>query len=218
MKNPVHTDSAISFDGRKGKRLSREIVSDLRFFGFYIGNESLENIFPDIRNMSIVFEPSDALGNLYAFRLFRDYDKKGERSGNTDLPGSYTMIAEYINCLNNNQPVTFSFPFTKQELTDPKDWRAVLARFMLDFGNRKLDTVPLKDFDGEDYAYDIIDYGSGLELLTAIFCNILRMDKAFNVINEEWCRHRASQYIRAHHDDAYRIEPPLKEWETTLWL
>lgn len=206
------------FDGRKGKKLSKEIVSDFRFFGYYIGNETLEHSLPGKIDTSIVFEQSDALGNLYAIRLFRQYDKQGKHTAPGERPNASVITVNYLKCLHNNDLTGFEFPFTKEELADKHDWRAVLSRFMLDVGNRTLDTIPLKDFDCEDYGDGMIDDGGSMERMTAIFCNILRMDQNNHVINEEWCRYRASQFIRACNDESYQIKPPLKDWETMLWL
>lgn len=42
-----------AFDGRKGKKLSHEITSDMRFFGYYIGNETIVYAYQD--DISIIF-------------------------------------------------------------------------------------------------------------------------------------------------------------------
>jgi hypothetical protein len=88
---------------------------------------------------------------------------------------------------------------------------------MNDLTYRRLNTLLLKDFK-EDYADGLIDYGSGLEMTTAIFCNVLRMNAQYNIINEAWCRHRTSQYVRAFSDDDYKVDPPFRLWETMLHI
>lgn len=110
-----------------------------------------------------------------------------------------------------------NFPFTQAQIQKGKNWRAVITRFMIDLGNRNLQTIPLKNYK-KDYADDLIDYGNSMEMLTAIFCNVLRMDAAYNVTNEEWARHRTSQYIRSFNDASYKVKPPFKEWEMMLWV
>ncbi|AFM02574.1 hypothetical protein Fleli_0064 [Bernardetia litoralis DSM 6794] len=61
------------FDARKGKRLSYEIVGNMRFFGFYIGNDTL--LIQDDIDLEIVYEKSEHLGIIYALELFKYYYK-----------------------------------------------------------------------------------------------------------------------------------------------
>ena len=202
-----------SFDSRKGQRLPYNIVADMRFFGFYVGNDSL--LIQHDMSVDIVYEASEHLGMLYAIELFGSYNKDG--SCNKKQKQNFISVKEYIQSVQNNNNLAKNFSFTKQELQTDKNWRSVIARFFMDFGLRKLNTIPLKDFD-EDYASCFLDYmGSPLELLTALVCNIVRFDKNYNVINEEWVRYRASQMIRYYNDDDYKVKPPFKIWETSLW-
>lgn len=216
------------FDGRIGKRLPHEIRGDLRFFGFYLGNETILSgtkwgIDYDIE---IIFEKSDALGNIFALELFRNKSVNGCRQNNSEKIGttltSSQLIGEYIQSLNDK--TEFDFPIEKLRSKNDNNWRDVIVRFFKDLGNRSLNTEPLKNYrridpeEGNDYAYWIISEGGYLERTVAIFCNVLRMDEDFNVINEEWARHRASQYILMINSDLDEVEPPFKQWETELWM
>ncbi len=202
-----------SFDARKGKRLSYEVVADMRFFGFYIGNDTL--LIQDNIDLDIIYEKSEHLGMIYALELFKGYTKDGV--DNEKPRKNYISVKEYIISAYQKKEILLNrFPFTKKQLQTDKNWRSVIARFFMDFGLRNLDTFPLQDLK-EDYADDIIDYGGHLERLTAIICNIIRFDKNYNVINEEWVRYRASQYIRAINDENYKVIPAFKDWETSLW-
>ncbi|GAA4276371.1 DUF7677 family protein [Aquimarina mytili] len=209
------------FDGRKGKRLPYSIVSDIRFFAFYIGNETILAS-RNCHNINVVFETSDALGNMYAIKLFKTYDEVGN-SPNTseEIPSdknSTDLIVEYVQELKEkNKCEDLLLPFNKFRSRNKENWRNVIVRFFNDFGLRDLKEKPLMEFN-DDYADGVINEGSPLEQLTAIFCNVLRFDEKYDVINEEWTRYRASQYIRYYNDDSYQITPPLKEWETILWL
>ncbi|MFT3793099.1 hypothetical protein [Flavobacterium sp.] len=196
------------FDARKGKKLSHDITADLRFFGYYIGNETL--LLPSEQDMTFVYEQSEALGHLFGIKLFGSYEADGNHREQTTTDNP---ILEYAKS-HNQKPM---LPFSIKEIRESKNWRAVITRFMLDLGNRKLDTIPLKDYQS-DYADEVIDYGNSMEMLTAIFCNVLRMDNENNVINEDWARHRASQYIRSFKDESYAAKPRFKTWETWLWL
>ena len=166
--------------------------------------------------VDIVYEKSEYLGILYALELFNNYDK--DVSGNRGNKKNFISTKEYITSLYQKAKIPSNkFPFTKNELQESKNWRNAIARFFMDFGLRKLDTIPLKNFE-KDYADYFLDYaGSPLELLTALVCNIIRLDKNYDVINEEWIRYRASQMIRSYNDDSYTVIPRFKAWETSLW-
>lgn len=208
------------FDARKGKRLSYEIVGHMRFFGFYIGNDTL--LIQDDIDLDIIYEKSEHLGMIYALELFTYFYKNANYNEsidyNTKTPNLYISVKDYITSTYQKKEISLDkFPFTKEQLQTDKNWRSVIARFFMDFGLRNLDTLPLQDFK-EDYAEDFLDYmGSPLEFLTAIVCNIIRFDKNYNVINEEWVRYRASQYIRSYNDVTYKVIPAFKIWETSLW-
>ncbi|MFK7906442.1 MAG: hypothetical protein AB8B69_15030 [Chitinophagales bacterium] len=216
------------FDGRIGKRLPYETVGDMRFFAFYIGNGTIltGTKWDAEYNIDIILEPSDVLGNIFALELFRNKGIEGGRKNNSKKLGtnlsSSELIGEYIQSLNNKSQ--FSIFLNKLQSENRKNWRDVVVRFFKDLGNRNLQTTPLINYksvdkeEKDDYALWIISEGDYLEKTTAIFCNILRMDKEFNVINEEWARHRISQYIRKVNDDSYKVIPRFKEWERTLWM
>lgn len=211
------------FDARKGKKLSKKIVSYLRFFGFYIGNTTILagtkwGVGYDI---SIISEIPKALGHIFTLELFRHYDEKGNSQKTSPILDtekiSTILIGEYIESLHKR--TEFPFSFEEIQSSNQNNWRDVMVRFFKDFGMKILCREVLNDFSEDDYECFISD-GNYLEKVTAIFCNILRMDKNFNVINEEWARYRASQYIRLICDesDTYKVIPPFKEWETMLWL
>lgn len=219
------------FDGRKGKRLPYEIVGDMRFFGFHIGNETILATTKWGANcdLGIVFDsPSIALGNIFKLELFRNYGIEGNRQNNAKRIGidlsSSELIGEYLQSLK--EKTEFSVQFDQFQSENSNNWRDAIVRFFTDLGNRNLNTEPLKNYkssdpeEENDYAYWIISEGGYLEKTAAIFCNVMRMDKKFNLINEDWARHRASQYIRLINDgsDSYKVEPKFKEWETELWM
>lgn len=155
---------------------------------------------------------------IYALELFRDYTKNGTLNEKPKTRENFVSIKEYIKLAYERKEILpIKYPFTKQNLQTDKNWRSAIARFFMDFGNRKLDTIPLKDFS-EDYADYFLDYmGSPLEALTALVCNIIRFDKEYNVINEDWMRYRASQFVRTVNDENYTVVPAFKIWETSLW-
>jgi len=70
--------------------------------------------------------------------------------------------------------------------------------------------------DGIDYRPRLMEHGSSLEQVFAIFANVLQVDKDGHVVNEGEAQDRAAQWIRSHCDSAYRVEPPFQAWETEL--
>ncbi len=196
------------FDARIGKRLPTQITSNLRFFGYYIGNETL--LLPDKTDMSIVYEPSNAIGELYMLKVFGTYN-----TNFSYIKKSVLSPKTYIQSLHSKS--SLELPLNNSEVKNGTEWRHAIVRFMLDLGNRNLGTSPLINYT-QDYCLDVIDNGNSMEMITAIFCNTLRMDKQFNIINENWVRHRTSQYIRRLKDDTYAALPKFKEWEMMLWL
>lgn len=207
-----------TYDGRKGKRLPIEIVSHMRFFAFYTGNETLlANVEPwgiDY-DITIIYEKSNALGDIFAIDLYSRYNEKGNV---IPVNKATQRIGEYIQSLNENNEKELAKINSWIERDSGKNWRDVVVRFTRDLGLRNLNTEPLRNFDSEYASGGMIDDGSAFEQLIAILGNTLRMDDNYNVINEDWIRYRASQYIRRYNERSYKIDPPLKEWETILWL
>jgi hypothetical protein len=78
--------------------------------------------------------------------------------------------------------------------------------------NRTLDLEVLDEVD-----YDcIFVQASALELVYAIFANVLELGADGEVLNASHAQHRAAQWIRSYVDPSYRIEPALESWETAL--
>ncbi|MGW2706958.1 DUF7677 family protein [Streptomyces sp. NPDC001340] len=48
------------------------------------------------------------------------------------------------------------------------------------------------------------------------YCNVLQVDANGEVLNEADAQYRVAQWIRAHCDQSYRVEPPFQAWETEL--
>jgi hypothetical protein len=60
--------------------------------------------------------------------------------------------------------------------------------------------------------------GSLLEMLFAIFGNVLRIDDQQHVTNQAYATRRAAQYLRHELDPLFDITPPFAAWETELFL
>lgn len=203
------------------QHLPHSTVGSLRFFAFFIGNETLlANTKWGVNYpLDPIFEPSEVLGNIMAINLFCNYGEEPKYQDNRAQWGfsksSKVLMGEYLQSLQEQTraPIDFS----KLRTPDDNNWRDVVVRFFRDLGKRTLETTALEGL-GEDYGEDIIQEGSYLEQTAAIFGNVLQMDEQYRVVNEEWARHRASQYIRYILEEDYEVVPAFEEWELCLWM
>ena len=68
-----------------------------------------------------------------------------------------------------------------------------------------------------NYLYSLIEYGSTLEEVFAVFSNNLELDKNGDVINYEFASYRAAQRINVWHiGSSYKVEPDFSEEELEL--
>lgn len=78
-------------------------------------------------------------------------------------------------------------------------------------------TLCLDVLDGFDYS-SLLQWGSSLEQVVAIWSNVLEVDESGSVLNEDEAARRAAQYIRSMVDPNYIVEPPFQAWEIELHL
>ncbi|MFB7591911.1 hypothetical protein [Streptomyces sp. NPDC056169] len=97
----------------------------------------------------------------------------------------------------------------------PVDVRASLRLFAFYLANG---TIDLELLDGFDYRSTVFHSGSSLEMVFAIYGNVLQVDANGMVLNDGDAQYRAAQWIRARCDRSYRVEPPFEAWETELHL
>ncbi|OKH91356.1 hypothetical protein AB852_31235 [Streptomyces uncialis] len=95
----------------------------------------------------------------------------------------------------------------------PTDVRAALRLFAFYLGNGTLEVELL---DGIDYRAHLLVFGSDLEMIFAIFCNVLEVDEHGHTLNYGDAEYRAAQWVRRRCDPAYQVEPPFEAWETEL--
>lgn len=95
----------------------------------------------------------------------------------------------------------------------PTDVRAALRLFSFYLGNGTLDVDLL---DGIDYRAHLLTFGSDLEMVFAIFSNVLEVDDHGQTLNDGDAQYRAAQWIRRRCDPGYQVEPPFEAWETEL--
>jgi len=77
-------------------------------------------------------------------------------------------------------------------------------------------TVGYPLLEGVDYRVILQDEPSALEMVYAIFANVLEIDEQGNVLNAKEAERRAAQYI-LRFMTGKKVEPPFEPWETTLY-
>ena len=97
----------------------------------------------------------------------------------------------------------------------PVDVRASIRLFAFYLANG---TLVLDVLDGIDYRPRLMEYGSTLEQVFAVYTNVLRVDENGEVVNDGDAQYRAAQCIRTYCDPDYKVEPPFEAWETELHL
>jgi hypothetical protein len=93
------------------------------------------------------------------------------------------------------------------------DVRASLRLFAFYLGNGTLDVDLL---DGIEYRAHLLQFGSDLEMVFAIFANVLEVDEHGQTLNHGEAQYRAAQWVRRVCDRDYPVEPPFEAWETEL--
>ncbi|MGY2169066.1 DUF7677 family protein [Pseudomonas gingeri] len=58
---------------------------------------------------------------------------------------------------------------------------------------------------------------SAIEMVFAIFANVIEMDSEGNVLNFTYAQKRATDYLRSYCDPSFKVTPSLEDWETELY-
>lgn len=58
---------------------------------------------------------------------------------------------------------------------------------------------------------------SVIEMVYAIFANVIEIDSEGNVLNFTYAQQRATGYLRSYCDPSFTVTPPLEDWETELY-
>jgi len=76
---------------------------------------------------------------------------------------------------------------------------------------------------GTQYTLEGVDYlslygqdPSAIEMVYAIFANVLELDENGRVLNAHYAQKRATDYLRAYCDPSFTVDPPYADWETEL--
>ena len=76
---------------------------------------------------------------------------------------------------------------------------------------------------GSHYMLEDVDYleiygsePSAIEMVFAIFANVIELDEDGQVLNFAHAQKRATDYLRAYCNPEYKVVPPYEDWETEL--
>ncbi len=70
--------------------------------------------------------------------------------------------------------------------------------------------------DGLDYRETLMREPSALEMVYAIFANVIELDADGSVLNAKHAERRAASWLRSYLDPSFAPSPPLEDWETKL--
>lgn len=199
--------------------VDRNFRTDLRFFAFYVGNGSLlddHDEFDDIEYRDLFASPGDALGHLFAVYLnnkrIQLYSEQRTRLAEPEERAVQWVLSQ---CRENYTVIP---PFATWEVvidTNPSDLIGAISLFALTLGRGDLESSILGQIN---YLPHLFMGGSLLEMLFAIFGNVLRIDDQQHVTNQAYATRRAAQYLRHERDPLFDITPPFAAWETELFL
>ena len=95
------------------------------------------------------------------------------------------------------------------------DARSALRFFAFCLANATPDPEILGDI--EAYRPHFVEFGSELEMVVAIFTNVIEFDEQTGrPTNESDARRRAAPWIRSYCDPGYGVRPPFAAWKIKL--
>ena len=194
--------------------LDEDFRSDLRFFAFYLGNGTLIPKDADVDAVDYTdraTQKDDTIGTVFA--VFLNTKRRYLHS-----PGPYSAEERAAQWLIHRCDPTYQVirPFEPWELEPASREMTstdVIKSFSESLGNGTLAPAILADID---YVPSLIEYGSFLEQIVAIFTNVLRVGDDQQVSNSEQAVLRVAQYIRNYMDSTYVVAPPFAGWEVEL--
>jgi len=83
------------------------------------------------------------------------------------------------------------------------------AYFMTSGTHYMLEGVPYLELYGED--------PSAIEMVYAIFANVIELDENGDVLNFTYAQKRATDYLKSYYDQSYVVAPPFENWEMELY-
>lgn len=70
---------------------------------------------------------------------------------------------------------------------------------------------------GYNYLPACLETPSAMEMVYAIFSNVLEIDDEGRVLNFEYAQKRATDYLKSYLDPAFKVSPEYEDWEMELY-
>jgi hypothetical protein len=77
---------------------------------------------------------------------------------------------------------------------------------------------------GSHYMLEDIEYlkcygaePGAIEMVYAIFANVIELDEDGKVLNYVYAQKRATDYLKSYCDSSYKVSPPYEDWEIELY-
>jgi hypothetical protein len=194
--------------------LDESFRSELRFFAFLLGNGTLipkDADFAAIDYADCTFQDEQVIGMVFAVYLNNLHQMREDADPSTAIERAAQWLAHH--CEPSYRLIQ---PFEAWELQPAAQAQtsvAVIKTFTRALGDGSCAQDIVANIN---YRPHLIEYGSFLEQIIAIFTNVLRVDDEQIVHNSYHAEQRAAQYIRHELDPAYEVVPPFADWEVVL--
>ena len=73
----------------------------------------------------------------------------------------------------------------------------------------------LKDVD---YMWLFGEEPSAIEMVFAVFANVIELDENGAVLNYTYAQKRATDYLKSYCIEGFEVDPPFQEWEIELYM
>lgn len=73
------------------------------------------------------------------------------------------------------------------------------------------------NLEGVDYLSLYGEEPSAIEMVFAIYANVLELDDDGNVLNNTYAQERATDYLKQYCSKNFEVYPPYEDWETELY-
>jgi len=200
----------IQIDLIEGKyfRLDDDLRQDLRLFGFYLFNHTLDwdTLCENFDEDYVQFLAKNPLVFGEVSCIFINH----LRNNSSD---SQIRAAQWIRLkMDSSYHVDFDDWELNMEMSDQSFW-SDLKRFVLAIANENFHN----DLLGEAYFSSMVEQGSNfLESVFAVWGNVIRLNEQGETINTQQLELRVAQWIKSYLDESYQPYPVFEAWEYEL--
>jgi hypothetical protein len=194
--------------------LDESFRAELRFFAFLLGNGTLipkDADFAAIDYADCTLQDDQVIGTVFAVYLNNLHHRREDVDSSVAIERAAQWLAHH--CEPSYRLVQPFAAWELQPATEAQTLVDVIKTYTRALGDGSCAQDILADIN---YRPHLVEYGSFLEQIIAIFTNVLRVDDEQIVQNGSQAEQRAAQYIRQELDPAYQVIPPFADWEVIL--